>query len=350
MKDCKNSNEHLRIHNMNHMGDTLSLFERESNTIWKAKAIAIIFTICAHCNTIPENSSFLAKAASCFLASLGSLGVPVFLFFSGYLFSYKSITKCAKTKIRTLIVPWITCGSLVYLYVYLRKGQMSFLSYFKWLLGIDTYLWYLSVSVVLILIGECVCWISNRTKISAQCIGLICISLSVIILLMESVELLALHPYLNIFRWQWIFAFGMIARQKYLIKYLPATYIPFVLGIIVLLLLALTGYAFSYWSRYWAAAAVVVVISVIMMCKYCKDSSILLMDIGKKSFTIYLLHMPVAGITVNILNRVYDTIGIMTLLRPVVVLTVTYIFLKIIEVAIRKCKIGPIVRCVLGIR
>lgn len=335
---------------MNQIGQKIAFVGRESDTIWMAKAVAVAFTICAHCNTVLENAPFAAKVASCFLASLGSLGVPVFFYLSGYLFSYKKFAKCAKTKIRTLIIPWIFCGSLVYLYIYLRKGQISFLTYFKWILGVDTYLWYLSISVVLILLGESICWLSSRTKIAIQYIALICIFLSLIVLFMENIKVLSFHPYLDIFRWQWIFVFGMIDRQKHFIKYLPATRIPFVLGMIVLLLLALTGSAVSYWSRYWAFAAVLAVISVVMLCKSCKDGNFHTIDIGKRSFSIYLLHMPIAGIVANLFNRFNDTTGMMTLFRPVIVLIITFLLLKLVERMIGNKKIEQEVRQVLGIR
>lgn len=48
----------------------------------------------------------------------------------------------------------------------------------------------------------------------------------------------------------------------------------------------------------------------------------LLMDIGEKSFSIYLLHMPIAGILANIMNRFPN--GIFILARPVIAVLLTY--------------------------
>jgi len=85
---------------MSQANETMKISEKESDVIWKVKAVAIALTICAHCNTVLENASFAARTVSYFLASLGSLGVPVFLFISGYLFSYKPLMKCIKTKVK----------------------------------------------------------------------------------------------------------------------------------------------------------------------------------------------------------------------------------------------------------
>lgn len=335
---------------MSHANQTMKISEKESDVIWKVKAVAIALTICAHCNTVLENASFAARTASYFLASLGSLGVPVFLFISGYLFSYKPLMKCIKTKIKSIIVPWLFCGTLVYLYVYLRKGELSLSIYFEWIIGINTYLWYLSISVFLIMLGQCICYISNRIRITIQCIEIICIFISFGILFLEKIGVLAFHPYLNIFRWQCYFLLGMILRQKHLIDWIPSCVSPFVLGMISLLLLALTGKSISYWNVYWGGVAILAIMGVIMLCKRIKICYSCLMDIGKKSFSIYLLHMPVAGITVNILNRFYDSIGFATILRPAVVLIITYIFIKTVEHFTKDKKIEPFVQHVLGIR
>lgn len=335
---------------MDQLNQVMPISRKESDIIWKAKAVAIVLTVCAHCNTVPENASFAARTVSYFLASLGSLGVPIFLFLSGYLFSYKPLMKCIKMKIKSVIVPWLVCGTLVYIYIYIRKiEQISFSTYFKWIIGSNTYLWYLSISVLLIILGECICYISNRTKIAIQCIGIICMSISLAILLLERIDVLVFHPYFDIFRWQWIFALGMIARQKRLIDFIPSCVSPFVMVIMALFLAALTGRSLSYWSIWWEPISIIVIISAIMLCKYCK-CSLYAVDIGKKSFSIYLLHMPIAGITVNILNRFNDAIGVMTILRPVAVLAITFLLIKMVEIIVKNKKIEPFVYLMLGIR
>ena len=328
----------------------LKISEKESDLIWEIKAVAIIFTICAHCNTVLENNSLPAKTVSCLLGSFGSLGVPIFLFFSGYLFSYKPLIKCIQTKIKSMVIPWLFCGTLVYLYVYLRKGSLSISTYSKWLIGIDTYLWYLSISILLIVLGECICFISNRTGINIRYIEVILILISLGMIFLEKIDVVNFHPYLNIFRWQWLFLLGMISRETRLVYWIPSNIIPFIFGTIVLLVLAFLGRTISYWSLCWEGAAVLAVMSVIMLCKCIKRSYSFVLDIGKKSFSIYLLHMPVAGITANILNRFYDLTGLATLLRPVVVLMITYFFIRLADRLVKSRKTKSAVQGLLGIR
>ena len=48
---------------------------------------------------------------------------------------------------------------------------------------------------------------------------------------------------------------------------------------------------------------------------------------GKLSFSLYLLHMPVAGIVANILNR-SESFALLTFVRPIIVIAITVLLIE----------------------
>ena len=51
-------------------------------------------------------------------------------------------------------------------------------------------------------------------------------------------------------------------------------------------------------------------------------------NLGKESFSIYLLHMPVAGVIANLLNR-SEYFAPLTVFRPLIVIFITIMFIKV---------------------
>lgn len=60
----------------------------------------------------------------------------------------------------------------------------------------------------------------------------------------------------------------------------------------------------------------------------------LFIKLGEYSFSIYLLHMPVAGIIVNITNR-FDLIFLL-LIRPLIVIGIVIVFIRIYKKVMEK--------------
>lgn len=294
--------------------------------------MAMSFVVCAHCGTVLENAEMNSKTVSALLGSMGSLGVPVFFFLSGYVFSYKPFIICLKAKTKSLLVPWIASGSIVYLYVYLRKGGLSINSFLRWLLGDGSYLWFLSVTVCLIIVGEIlICgamklWWRYRVAI------IILIVLSFMVNVLEFAEIIELHPYLNIFRWMWVFILGLAMQDTHYLDKMPGVPGCTIAFIVVLFICSIFGVSTNYWSYNWYlfSALTILVFSFVPLQKGCISK--LFVDIGKKSFAIYLLHMPVAGVVTNLCNRIHDTLGIITFARPYVVISATYGFILLIEI------------------
>ena len=61
-------------------------------------------------------------------------------------------------------------------------------------------------------------------------------------------------------------------------------------------------------------------------------------NFDRRSFSIYLLHMPFAGITANLLNR-SEKLAFLTILRPIIVIIVTSCVIEGVIYCARKVKL-----------
>lgn len=116
----------------------------DSVLIWAIKAVAIFTVFFAHMPwSVPDlNMSWL-------YSSIGSIGVPIFLFLSGYL-DYGS-KKRFIDKIICLMAPLLIWGTLTFAYTLIMGHQVISIStiglWLKWVLGSGT--WYYFVPVLL---------------------------------------------------------------------------------------------------------------------------------------------------------------------------------------------------------
>lgn len=307
------------------------LTDQESSAVWQMKAWAVLFVICAHCGYVTEQSSYCSHIVSRLLGTLGSLGVPVFFFLSGYVFKYKPFSVWLRKKFKDFVIPWLFCGTMVYLYVVMRKGGLSFFSWLRWIFGENSYLWYMTVMILLWLCAEIIYKAVAVKKWDIKVICAVGIIASVCGLILEYTHIIDFHPYLNIFRWLWIFLLGIILRQNHLIKSTKKSAWILPAFIAVLLSLSVIGIDTNYWKYNFFIIAPITIF--VFIHSFVRNHKIgrLIEDIGKKSFAIYLIHMPVAGVVVNVFSRFSDFIGILTFIRPIIVLCITYLFILILE-------------------
>lgn len=172
-----------------------------------AKGLATISVVCAHCNGVYITNG-IPRIGSLILQHIGTYGVLVFFFISGMLYKpRRGITVLHPLKrIRKLILPWIFSGTMVYLYVYLRKPPMSLFGYVAFLLGNGSYLYY----PMLACMYQVFVWPIMRNKLVLYAYIIITAYVSVFAL-----DIPRLTPYLNIFSWIGYFALGILCGQNH---------------------------------------------------------------------------------------------------------------------------------------
>ncbi|MFP3154186.1 acyltransferase [Lachnospiraceae bacterium ZAX-1] len=336
--------------------------EDMSRKIDLLKFLAVVSIICAHCNTINEDSGILNLMASYYLHAVGTIGVGLFLVLSGYLFyqsDYKSHMKWkayVKKKMIRICPAWFFCGSLVYIYTIIRKSDFRSLGgWFLWMFGKGTYLYFIPA----LLACYAIFWFIYKNDKQVLFIML----LSVMSWLLTTFGIFPMeYAYVNILNWVLFFAIGIILasqQSKHTINMVDgnkhsALKWAFVgsiaLMLIILLVLCKNQIQIFYWSKGYlvfeliAGVAFLGVAKFLLKSKFCSQ----LCKIGNSTLAIYLLHMPIAGIVANLCN--YVDSFILTLLRPWLVLGITLVGILICKWIVVKLKIGKWALPMIGLK
>jgi peptidoglycan/LPS O-acetylase OafA/YrhL len=295
--------------------------------IYSIKCFAIISVICAHIANVNPQYSYSNILVGNALKSLGAIGVSVFFVLSGYLFSNtkRDFITFFKKKFFTIVIPWFFTGSLVYLYVAVRKTNIDIKQWCYYVLGNGSYLYYL----LMLMVCYIVFWLCKN-----KLLQIVLMILSVVSIILTSLGNLAnINPFINPFNWFLYFQVGMfLQNQNYFAKLITLSREYLLIWIALFFLII--GYVtfkneyLSYWSLYYIPVEFLALMIIFGIGTYqWVHENVSIRYIGQFSFSIYLLHMPVAGIITNLFDRV-DLVGL-TILRPFVVILITIIFVYI---------------------
>ena len=317
----------------------------ERSFILILRAWAIFSVICAHVSDSSDGTVNLL------LSSLGSYGVIIFFFLAGYVFYYEKRMPLGflKRKIVTIVIPWMFCGTLDWLYTVLRKGGMTLANWLSTTFVYSHY-YYLSALFLCYLFT----WAIRKRRIPCYVI----ILLSSISLFFTGKGLIDLYPYINVMNWIGYFVIGIVVAQNNAMEALFKTagrLLPFA---IIATLFSVSwviydGFAVSYWAHGTIIVISVIIVSILGLTYKIGQSQFNRVKktfelIGRFSFTIYLIHMPFAGV----FKYLSDCSGIhfIQLFLPFVVLCVITIIVFIItSIPINKfCR--TVINTVLGIR
>lgn len=311
-----------------------------NNTFYVLRFFAILAVVMAHSvyTLIPNDT--VVKVFN----SFGRCGVIIFFIISGYYFrkeKYENVLQLLKAKLKTIVIPWIIWGLAIYctrftstdLYFNLKEIML-------WLLGFGTYLYFLTIYILLL----CIFQILPKKNV-IQVILLICTLINVYLVagnvgpysVLESTnvrpELIYLLTYLNIFNWIGFFTLGLLLRKinlfenKNLWAFKYKKIIKIIINIIILFLLIymiLNEKGNTYWTNYsiWIEMSFFVIL--FQVSKFLKDVRYI-QEIGKVTMPIYLIHFLIEGF---IFNKVLPESIIMGLIRPLISVLVVYWLLQ----------------------
>ncbi len=296
----------------------ISTLENQRQFIYSLKAFAILSVICAHTANVSKFNSLSNIIAGNILQSFGSIGVVVFFIVSGFLFasSNYSIIEFFKRRLITILIPWVITGTVVYCYVAIRKNGINLIDWLNFIIGNKSYLYFLSMLTVCYLLT----FLINR---SVNKLILIMIFSLLSILLTTSNFLTQLNPYMNPFNWFFYFGIGyllFIFNKFYVIlNFAKRNFV--LLGIIfVFFLLTFSiNKNIGYWTSEYLFFEFIAVNFIFAVCSHpIIYESKLINVIGKESFSIYLIHMPFAGILAYYFS--FIDCALVTLTRPFLVL------------------------------
>lgn len=113
---------------------------RKSNSIYLARFIALVCITCAHSSI----------GSSRLINSFANAGVAVFLASGIYYRAYNVEDRIKSSK--KILIPWFVFGSLTFILNCILINEFKLINYFLWLIGYNTYLWYLTVYLITMLV------------------------------------------------------------------------------------------------------------------------------------------------------------------------------------------------------
>lgn len=304
------------------------------NYIYICKGISIFSVAAAHVSSAFAYAGEMEKFCVRLLSSLGTIGVPLFFLISGYLYE-KSLKKhdwkyIVKSKLEGLCIPWMINGTIVWLYVVLRKGGISFKNWLYFLIGIDSYLYFMFVLVILYML-----YVVMRKNKFLFYVGIFFSVISYIYINIFGKTIL-FSPYLNVIGWQgWFLVGGGICckesyEQRMLVFIKKWWSIGFMIAVTLALYICYKEETLTYWHKsyiWFELASLMFLGGLAYYLLRCEKIKKMLICIGKNSFSIYLFHMPVAGIISNIMNRFPNSF--LVFLRPFIVVGMTLLLIKL---------------------
>ena len=120
----------------------------ESNFFYILKGFAIISVIIAHTAVLNSNYIKFDNSILSLFGSFGLLGVPCFFLAAGYFYfnSNKSFKGLVLNKLNSIILPWIFCGTIVYLissFFGSKNNSISAYSYIMFIIGYGSLFYFL---------------------------------------------------------------------------------------------------------------------------------------------------------------------------------------------------------------
>ncbi len=277
----------------------MAISKEESKFIDAMRFIAILMVAAAH--TMPD-----AAISGGIMEILACGGVAVFFFLSGYLFhslKHRFFEFLMKT-VKKLLIPWVLTGTAVYLYTAARHGDIAFGDYLQFIIGLDSYLWYMSITVIL----YAVFYFAERNAAIFWVMPLFSVCHYLAFPYMYPFLASHLLLYANFAQWVWIFWAGALLRKYSSLQQLEKSckrywYLISLMYLTMTIYLVASNTQFAYWSSIYPVYAVLfvlvstVIANVIMQYRTVRY-------IGRVSFSIYLLHMPIAGMLAYCIRKI----------------------------------------------
>lgn len=323
-----------------------------SRFVWCVKAITITSVIIAHSDFQSVQPDWIVI----FFQRIGSIGVPVFFLLSAYYYrpiKYDSLLKFIKSR-KTIVFPWMIWAIACYFWSNLRMGKnISIRSCLQFVLGYNSLFYFLSVLILLQLLF----YFLNLFNLNLKKIVRICIVLSIV-----STELAAfgitdsiiakfgLTNYLNIFNWVGFFAIGFYFQTKkdseiveYINKYFGCAILIWSILFILSAFIERGKYGyFSILGLFMEITSAIVILRLAWsICHY--DW---LIQLGKYSFTIYLIHINI----IPIVNKFLGGSAFGEIVSPFCTYILSFLLIWCVCNILKIIKKSYLIKYLLGVR
>jgi len=312
-----------------------------------AKAVAVLQIIVAHMSLGEAQ-----PVAEAIRIAFSQIGVPVFFVCTGFFYQRKRNDSRIfwGKKIKTIIVPYIIMATATFVLPVILSGTFKgFAAYVKWVIGIGSPYWYMSVMLLCFLLFKCICHL-ERTKKAAL---FSCVGISVLSVLLSVIGVIQYNSYFNqytnLLNWIGWFALGYLIREYgWLEKITSKMFFAVSCPLLILFVALSTGRTITieaYVDQYSLPIEIFGVVCVLCLANALSNTK-LLIDIGKKSFFIYLIHIQLAGF----INARLPYNVVFFVARPIVAVAVCYVIAKFCELILKKVNLFEKYGVILGLR
>lgn len=319
----------------------MKLTKTQSNSLYVAKAFAILSVVCAHM-TFTNEYTIAETVRNC----LGQIGVCIFFITSG--FFYKRIDNDSKEfwakKLKNAFIPWLVISGCTFLLsTVLSRSLSGFpLSYIKYFLGLGSLYWYMTISFILFAVFK---YITKNWQL------ILCVFMSVISVYLTAFEVIPhneyFNQYINPFNWIGFFALGILIRKEnWLEKLINAKMFVFsVIGLVISILFAvLRDNEIKSYVDVTSLFIEIFGFMVVLNLSKLLAKNKLLIDVGKKSFFIYLMHIQIAGL----INTRLPYNIVFFVLRPFIALAICYVISIVFKYILKILRLSKF-NCVFGL-
>ncbi|MBO7519525.1 MAG: acyltransferase, partial [Clostridia bacterium] len=299
-------------------------------------------------------------------ALIGLCGVPVFLFLSGFLFKERKNAKefwLIGGVLDRIIIPWIIWGVITYLIgIKFKTGNFSALDMINWIIGYNTWLYYVPV-----LLG---CYFVCRIAKNNIYANIVLLILSFVswtltkngIIIGDRMGLYVTN-YMNFFNFLWMFITGRLCKIFIVnpVKIFSGNttvtvlcaFAAISLGIVYIGLLG-KGAWIAYWGSYISLPFMAVSGWFILQLAWRTGKLRIFREIGKQSYIIYFIHMPIVAGALNKLlfnrlgnyNEIWD-FGIL-FIKPALIVAVSVLMVSVMKTGLKLLRLDRVDKC-LGI-
>lgn len=288
-----------------------------SNWVYGLRMIAIISVVIAHTSILSDNKYVIKYLFSYF----SIIGVALFYILSGFFFYFdkSSTKKFVIKKLKRLVVPWFSLGTVVYIYMYIRKDD--YMNYIDFIFGNGSYLYFMTVLLIFYIL-----FYKFRNNSYFIVISFI-VSLLYVAVPFGLYSNAKMPLYMFPLNYMLYFSFGLFLAQKNLLKKFIEKCIHYRTIIAILYIISL--FVLINNDILYPENLLFKLLGILLVFAYINQISKLSFSksIGENTLSIYLLHMPFAG-AVSYLANIVDNIFVWAI-SPVLILILTYSLIQI---------------------
>ena len=310
---------------------------RQSNLFYNLRAFAILSVAYAH--ALDLQNDLLARVG----ALMGLIGVPIFFICSGYYYKPVPLNKAFfQKKCTTIVAPWLIWGTFafvlsLFLSDNIQRGNTLLVDYALYLSGYHTWLYFVPVYIVTILLFQ---WVKPSKGLLFLAIGMTVLSCCVTFFLKPEI---GMTPFQNPLNWIGFYAMG-ICLKKYLDVILEKKALVISAG--CLAAIASGAYiVLSEWTvSYWHPVSIIFEISAfcLLLPVAQRINGNFFRWQGMNSYALYFLHMQLGIASANVIFRWLpiqsDTVTL--LLKPSIVILISMLYVGMFVYAFGRMRVS----------